>query len=111
MAAMNLSVSVMATKHPTLVQVWIDCRSAVPLSTLTKTGSVRLRPSGSVITIAPVLPSAAGRISANRAAIVAAHLPAAEAWRLAGIGGRLLDCAAMGRRAVGGPFKACLALV
>src|SRR5262249_20612146 len=26
MAAMNLSVSVMATKHPTLVQVWIDCR-------------------------------------------------------------------------------------
>src|SRR5262245_4228258 len=53
MAAMNLSVSVMATKHPTLVQVWIDCRSAVPLSTFTKTGSVRLRPSGSVITIAP----------------------------------------------------------
>src|SRR5262249_2459571 len=46
MAAMNLSVSVMATKHPTLVQVWIDCRSAVPLSTFTKTGSVRLRPSG-----------------------------------------------------------------
>src|SRR5215467_8593204 len=166
MAAMSLSVSVMATKHPTLVQVWIDCRSAVPLSTLTKTGSVRLRPSGSVITIAPVLPSGAGRTSADTtncrvsrwktcwtarqssvlpspthstrhaagapsgacsaradcaatikmvsaitAAIVAAQLPAAEAWRLAGIWGKLLDCAALGRRAVGGSVKARLALV
>src|SRR5262245_20127752 len=61
MAAMSLSESVIATKHPTLVQVWIACRSGVPLSTLTSTGSVRLRPSGSVISIAPLLPSVAGR--------------------------------------------------
>src|SRR5499427_5915638 len=65
MAAMSWSVSGMATKHPTLVQVWIDCRSAVPLSTLTKTGSVRLRPRGSVIIIAALLPSGAGRTSAD----------------------------------------------
>src|SRR5262249_61762764 len=60
-AAMSLSESVIAAKHPTFVQVWIACRSGVPLSTLTSTGSVRLRPSGSVISIAPLLPSAAGR--------------------------------------------------
>src|SRR5262249_12775487 len=160
MAAMSLSVSVMATKHPTLVQVWIDCRSAVPLSTLTKTGSVRLRPRGSVIIIAALLPSGAGRtradttncrvsrwkacwaarqssglpspprpaphsagapsgacsaradcaaaikmVSAITTAVVPAHLPAAEAWRLAGIWEKLLDCAEMGGSAVGGPLK------
>jgi hypothetical protein len=60
-----LSVSVIATKHPTLVQVWIGCRSAAPLSTLTATGSVRLSPSGSVNTMAPVLRSAAGRTTAD----------------------------------------------
>src|SRR5262249_47631801 len=60
-SAMSLSESVIATKHPTLVQVWIACRSGAPLSTLIKTGSVRLRPSGSVISMAPLLPSAAGR--------------------------------------------------
>src|SRR5262249_30702990 len=153
MAAMNLSVSVMARKHPTLVQVWMDGRSAVPLPTFTKTGSVRLRPSGSVITIAPVLPSAAGRTSADAtncrvsrwktcwtarqssvlpspahstrhaagvpsgaccaradcaeaikmvsaitAATVSARLPAAKAWRLADIWGRLLDCDGNGEK-------------
>src|SRR5262249_37407439 len=46
---------------PKLVQVWIACRSGAPLPTLTKTGSVRLRPSGSVMSMAPLLPSAAGR--------------------------------------------------
>jgi hypothetical protein len=65
MAAMNFSGNVMATKHPTLVQVWIACRSGAPLSTLTKTGSVRLSPSGSVISIAPLLPSAAGRTATD----------------------------------------------
>src|SRR5262249_22858191 len=50
-------------------------------------------------------------VSAITAAIVAAQLPAAEAWRLAGIWGKLLDCAALGRRAVGGSVKARLAPV
>ena len=65
MAASILSVSVMVTKQPTLVQVWIGCRSAAPLSTLTVTGSVRLSPSGSVSSIAPVLASGAGRTTAD----------------------------------------------
>src|SRR5262249_57218905 len=43
-----------------------------------------------------------------RGASVAGHWPAAEAWRLAGIWDKLLDCAAMGRRAVGGPFQSML---
>ena len=55
----------MATKHPTLVQVWIAWRSAAPLSTLTMIGSTRLRPSGSWTTIAAVLPSAAGRTTTD----------------------------------------------
>jgi len=48
-----------------LVQVWIGWRSAAPLSTLTVTGSVRLSPSGSVSSIAPVLASGAGRTTAD----------------------------------------------
>jgi hypothetical protein len=64
-AATSLSESVMATKHPTLVQVWIACFSDAPLSTLTCTGSLTLRPSGSVTNIAPLLPSAAGRTATD----------------------------------------------
>src|SRR5262249_45346073 len=65
MAATNFSGSVRATKHPTLVQVWIGCRSGVPLSTLTDTGSVRLRRRGSVMIMAPLLPSGAGRTATD----------------------------------------------
>src|SRR5262249_37591324 len=49
-------------------------------------------------------------VSAITTAVVSAHLPAAEAWRLAGIWAKLLDCAEMGRSAVAGAFKARLGL-
>src|SRR4051812_44771965 len=65
MAASILSLSVMVTKQPTLVQVWIGCRSAAPLSTLTVTGSVGLSPSGSGSRHAPGLGSGAGRTTAD----------------------------------------------
>src|SRR5262245_7423999 len=65
MAATSWSESVMATKHPTFVQVWIACFSDAPLSTLTCTGSLTLRPRGSVTSIAPLLPSAPGRTATD----------------------------------------------
>src|SRR5262245_39987052 len=106
MAAMSLSVSVMATKHPTLVQVWIDCRSAVPLSTLTKTGSVRLRPSGSVIIIAALLPSAAGRTRADTTNCRVSRWKTCWTARQSSV---LPSPAHSTRHAVGAPSGACCA--
>src|SRR5262249_26407343 len=60
-SAMSLSESVIATKHPTLVQVWIACRSGARLGPLTKPGRVELGPGASATSVAPLFPPAAGR--------------------------------------------------